>query len=142
MAGKKNSTSAGSMHSKEREKLISGIEKKIIKSKDYRTSVKLADADAGKSAATAAAVAAVDAIAEMKKKKAAKKKKSNNAFEVYCSLVDSFAKARRKRAKARRKNVGKHDPKTGQIILNALKKAEKVKKAKKLKPYKAKKIKK
>lgn len=142
MAGNKNKASAGNMHGKDRDRLISGIEKKIIKSKDYRTSVKHADTDEGKSAASAAAIAAVDAIAEIKKKKAAKKKKSDNAFEVYCSLVDSFAKARRKRAKARRKNVGKLDKKTGQIILNALKKAEKVKKAKKLKPYKAKKIKK
>ena len=60
MAGNKNKASAGNMHGKDRDRLISGIEKKIIKSKDYRTSVKLADTDEGKSAASAAAIAAVE----------------------------------------------------------------------------------
>lgn len=120
---------------KEKKKTMTRMSRQVMKDKSYRRSMKNMGTQTARAVAKAAVKVAVDR-AEAQRAAEANKKTS---LEVYTDLVARFAKARRKRAKDQKKNVGKLNPRTGLVVLGRLPKSKKIKKAKKVKIYKAKK---
>lgn len=120
---------------KEKKKAMTRMSKQVMKDKAYRRSMKSMGNKTARAVAKAAVKVAVDRAEAQRTAEANKK----TALDVYTDLVARFAKARRKRAKSQKKNVGKLNTRTGLVVLAGLPKTKKAKKAKKIKVYKPKK---
>lgn len=123
---------------RDKKKAVNAMAGQVMKDKEYRRSMKGMGNKTAKAVARAAVKVAVERTEAQQTAEANKK----SALDTYTDLVARFAKARRKRAKAQKKNVGKLNVRTGLVVLARLPKDKKAKKAKKVKPYKAKNVKK